>query len=48
MSNHDVENDPAGRADEFLQVFKRGAEFTQDLLKEKLSLLKIFSRKTSG
>jgi len=34
MSNHDVENDPAGRADEFLQVFKRGAEFTQDLLKE--------------
>ena len=34
MSNHDEENDAAGRANEFLQVFKRGAEFTQDLLKE--------------
>lgn len=34
MSNHDEENDIAGRADEFLQVFKKGAEFTQDLLKE--------------
>jgi transcriptional regulator with GAF, ATPase, and Fis domain len=34
MSHHDEENDPAVRADEFLQVFKKGAEFTQDLLKE--------------
>lgn len=34
MSNHDEEKDAAGRADEFLQVFKKGAEFTQDLLKE--------------
>ena len=34
MSNHDEPSDAAGRADEFLQVFKRGAEFTQDLLKE--------------
>ena len=34
MSNHDEEKDAASRADEFLQVFKKGAEFTQDLLKE--------------
>ncbi len=34
MSNHDEGKDAAGRADEFLQAFKRGAEFTQDLLKE--------------
>lgn len=34
MSHHDEETDAAGRADEFLQVFKKGAEFTQDLLKE--------------
>lgn len=34
MSHHDEENDAAGRADEFLQVFKKGAEFTQDLLRE--------------
>ncbi len=34
MSNHDEENDVVGRADEFMQVFKKGAEFTQDLLKE--------------
>ena len=34
MSHHDEEIDAAGRADEFLQVFKKGAEFTQDLLKE--------------
>ncbi len=34
MSHHDEENDVAGRADEFLQVFKKGAEFTQDLLRE--------------
>ncbi len=34
MSHHDEENDAARRADEFLQVFKKGAEFTQDLLKE--------------
>jgi len=34
MSDHDEQSDAAGRADEFLQVFKRGAEFTQDLLKE--------------
>jgi transcriptional regulator with GAF, ATPase, and Fis domain len=34
MSNHDDEKDTVSRADEFLQVFKKGAEFTQDLLKE--------------
>lgn len=34
MSNHDEEKDNINRADEFLQVFKKGAEFTQDLLKE--------------
>jgi len=34
VSNHDEENDIVGRADEFMQVFKKGAEFTQDLLKE--------------
>ena len=34
MSNHDEEKDASSRADEFLQVFKKGAEFTQDLLKE--------------
>jgi len=34
MSHHDEENNAAGRAEEFLQVFKKGAEFTQDLLKE--------------
>jgi transcriptional regulator with GAF, ATPase, and Fis domain len=34
MSHHDEENDALNRADEFLQVFKKGAEFTQDLLKE--------------
>ena len=34
MSNHEDERDPIKRADEFLQVFKKGAEFTQDLLKE--------------
>ncbi len=34
MSHHDEESDAASRADEFLQVFKKGAEFTQDLLKE--------------
>jgi transcriptional regulator with GAF, ATPase, and Fis domain len=34
MSNHDEERDTINRADEFLQVFKKGAEFTQDLLKE--------------
>jgi transcriptional regulator with GAF, ATPase, and Fis domain len=30
----DQENDQANRAEEFLQVFKKGAEFTTDLLKE--------------
>jgi transcriptional regulator with GAF, ATPase, and Fis domain len=34
MSNRDDERDTINRADEFLQVFKKGAEFTQDLLKE--------------
>jgi transcriptional regulator with GAF, ATPase, and Fis domain len=34
MSNHDEGRDAVKRADEFLQVFKKGAEFTQDLLKE--------------
>jgi hypothetical protein len=30
----DQENDQENRAEEFLQVFKKGAEFTTDLLKE--------------
>jgi transcriptional regulator with GAF, ATPase, and Fis domain len=34
MSDHDDEKFAVNRADEFLQVFKKGAEFTQDLLKE--------------
>ena len=34
MSHHDDERDPVSRADDFLQMFKKGAEFTQDLLKE--------------
>jgi len=34
MSHHDEERDAVSRADEFMQVFKKGAEFTQDLLKE--------------
>lgn len=34
MSDHDEGKDTINRADEFLQVFKKGAEFTQDLLKE--------------
>jgi transcriptional regulator with GAF, ATPase, and Fis domain len=34
MSNHDEEKSCLSRADEFLQMFKKGAEFTQDLLKE--------------
>lgn len=34
MSNHDEEKNSQNRADEFLQMFKKGAEFTQDLLKE--------------
>ena len=34
MSNHDEEKNSHNRADEFLQMFKKGAEFTQDLLKE--------------
>ncbi len=34
MSDHDEGKDAHNRADEFLQVFKKGAEFTQDLLKE--------------
>ena len=34
MSHQDDDRDPNKRAEEFLQVFKKGAEFTQDLLKE--------------
>jgi transcriptional regulator with GAF, ATPase, and Fis domain len=34
MSHHDEENDTLSKADDFLQMFKKGAEFTQDLLKE--------------
>ena len=34
MSHHDDEKETVKKADEFLQVFKKGAEFTQDLLKE--------------
>jgi transcriptional regulator with GAF, ATPase, and Fis domain len=34
MSDHEEDNSAVNRADEFLQVFKKGAEFTQDLLKE--------------
>ncbi len=32
--NHSDDDNNVSRADEFLQVFKKGAEFTQDLLKE--------------
>lgn len=34
MSHHDDEKDTVSRADDFMQMFKKGAEFTQDLLKE--------------
>lgn len=34
MTEHDENAGPTQRAEEFLQVFKKGAEFTQDLLKE--------------
>ncbi len=34
MSRSDEEKDTLSRADDFLQMFKKGAEFTQDLLKE--------------
>ncbi len=34
MSHHEEEKDTISRADDFLQMFKKGAEFTQDLLKE--------------
>ena len=34
MSHRDEEKDAISRADDFLQMFKKGAEFTQDLLKE--------------
>jgi transcriptional regulator with GAF, ATPase, and Fis domain len=34
MSRSDEEKDTVSRADDFLQMFKKGAEFTQDLLKE--------------
>ena len=34
MSHHEDEKDTISRADDFLQMFKKGAEFTQDLLKE--------------
>lgn len=34
MAEQDDNRGPANRAEEFLQVFKKGAEFTQELLKE--------------
>jgi hypothetical protein len=34
MSQRDEDKDAVNRADEFLQIFKKGAEFTQDILKE--------------
>ncbi len=34
MSQKEEEKDSSSRADEFLQIFKKGAEFTQDILKE--------------
>lgn len=34
MSNHEEDKNTHSRADEFMQMFKKGAEFTQDLLKE--------------
>ena len=34
MSQHDDGNHSENRAEEFMQMFKKGAEFTQDLLKE--------------
>ncbi|MDT8441112.1 MAG: GAF domain-containing protein [Desulfuromonadales bacterium] len=34
MSNHEEDKNAHSRADEFMQMFKKGAEFTQDLLKE--------------
>ena len=34
MGLHDEDKDTISRADDFLQMFKKGAEFTQDLLKE--------------
>ena len=34
MSHRDEDKDPVSRADDFLQMFKKGAEFTQDLLRE--------------
>nr|NIV94461.1 diguanylate phosphodiesterase [candidate division KSB1 bacterium] len=34
MSHSDEEKDTISKADDFLQMFKKGAEFTQDLLKE--------------
>ena len=34
MSEQDDDRSASRRAEEFMQVFKRGAEFTQDLLKE--------------
>jgi transcriptional regulator with GAF, ATPase, and Fis domain len=34
MSHHEDEKDTLSRADDFMQMFKKGAEFTQDLLKE--------------
>ncbi|PLX73810.1 MAG: diguanylate phosphodiesterase, partial [Desulfuromonas sp.] len=34
MSNHEDDKNAHSRADEFMNMFKKGAEFTQDLLKE--------------
>jgi transcriptional regulator with GAF, ATPase, and Fis domain len=34
MTDRDDERGPAKRAEEFLQVFKKGAEFTQEILKD--------------
>ena len=48
MSLSDEEKDTASRADDFLQMFKKGAEFTQDLLKENERLRLNICRKSSA
>lgn len=52
MSERDDEKNAVKRAEEFLQVFKKGAEFTQDLLREnerlRYHILKIDEERISG
>lgn len=52
MSERDENTGASQRAEEFLQVFKRGAEFTQDLLKEnerlRYQVLKLEQEAQSG